>query len=135
MKAWSSSGLPLLNGLGSLIAQFFFFAWGIVILAKANNALYSLRLEISFWEVDSMPGEPGRVGLGATISSSVFSSRIFLRGSWEARHWLLAWAAVNSLSTGVVVCSQRELRWLVSLLTRRSRQGSGDWDILIVHRV
>ena len=55
-------------------------------MAKANNALRSLRLEISFWEVDSMPGEPGRVGLGVTISSSVFSSRIFLRGSWEARH-------------------------------------------------
>jgi len=86
MKAWSSSGLLLLNRLDSLMAQFFFFTWGIVILAKANNALRSLRLEISFWEVDSMPGEPGRVGLGVTISSSVFSSRIFLRGSWEARH-------------------------------------------------
>ena len=91
------------------MAQFFFFVWGVVILAKANNALHSSRLEISFWKVDSMPGEPGRVGSGVAISSFVFSSRIFSRGSWEARHWFLVWAAMNGLSTGVVVCSQRKL--------------------------
>ena len=81
-----------------------------------------------------IPGEPSRVSLGAVISSLVFSSRIFLRGSWETSRWFLAWAAVNSLSTGVVVCSRRELGWLVSFLMQRFRRGSGDWNILIVHR-
>jgi len=71
MKAQSSSGLPLLNGLGSLIARCRFQGWGKLFLANTKSVVHNSKLDISFWDSKGSSSESDKKSSKWLLPSSV----------------------------------------------------------------
>ena len=90
MKAQSSSGLPLLNGSGSLIARCRFQGWGKLFLANTKSVVHNSKLDISFWDSKGSSSESDKKSskwlLPSSISFPIITLAIPLRGFWEFKH-------------------------------------------------